>query len=381
MTTLANQISAIVNEHYYKLKPTGKPITRSNGVPEWTVLAAVVAIDQFTNKLRLISLATGVKATPDAELRRSNGRILHDCHAEILSLRAFNAVLLEHMYRIRTEGSSEFSDLLEESEDKKLFRIKKNYSFALYISKVPCGDSSMNILEDDDANESLEQFSCQYVDSNNRTLLRGRSNYKKKGFVRTKPGRKDSKITLSKSCSDKLCIRQMTSILNSLTWDLIVEPAFLKYIVIPNLSQSAEIGLRRSFKERLSGLGKMQEIEFLSCTENFCHEKTSELQSPSLLSAILLNIEDGKQAVQEVVLNGVKNGFYVKGSKPLRKNSESSISRLSQWKVYQKLRPIDSQMSYLEFKSTQIARNAIKEKVRIRLSADGWISTKEDDCK
>jgi tRNA-specific adenosine deaminase 1 len=41
--SLADNVAQLVLDSYNSLANRGKPIVRSNGVPEWTVLAAIVA--------------------------------------------------------------------------------------------------------------------------------------------------------------------------------------------------------------------------------------------------------------------------------------------------------------------------------------------------
>ena len=136
---LADKISDLAFSYYEKLKPSAKPVIRSNGVKEWNVLACVIAIGPDQG-LRLVSLATGVKSTPNDELKRSNGRILHDCHAEILALRGFNMVLLKQIQMLVDPKAAVVPDLVSPSSDEDgKFKLGDDWSFALYISRIPCG--------------------------------------------------------------------------------------------------------------------------------------------------------------------------------------------------------------------------------------------------
>lgn len=143
---------------------------RANGVKEWTVVAGVVIC--IRGSLECISVATGVKAMPDTSLH--NGEVVHDMHAEILALRAFNLYLLEH-------------DL-------------KDFESYLYVSKPPCGDASLSLFQG-------EVWPSSAGDSTE--IIRGRAHFGAQGRIRTKPGRADSALTMSKSCSDKLARRQV----------------------------------------------------------------------------------------------------------------------------------------------------------------------------
>lgn len=109
---------------------------------------------------------------PDSSLR--SGEILHDMHAEILALRAFNRYLLDHRLG--------------------------EFDAYLYVSKPPCGDASLSMFQG-------EAWPSKCIDSSE--IIRGRANYGAVGRIRTKPGRADSALTMSKSCSDKLARRQI----------------------------------------------------------------------------------------------------------------------------------------------------------------------------
>ena len=77
--------------------------------------------------------------------------------------------------------------------------------------------------------------------------LHGRSYFSALGLVRRKPSRPDAPPTLSKSCSDKLSLKQSTSLLSSLT-SLFVSPqnCYINSLVIPS-SQHSQVACIRAF--------------------------------------------------------------------------------------------------------------------------------------
>lgn len=178
----ADEIARLVIEKYERLPSKGKPLTRSNGVCEWTVLAGIAV--QVRGHLECVALATGVKALPDEVITDSNGKVLHDCHAEVLAIRAFN------LYCIRNGV-----DHIEEVH--------------LYVCAPPCGDASMSLL-----NSAGEEWTREEKPGPD-DIVRGRAHFGLVGSIRTKPGRADSSVTMSKSCSDKLCLRQRRGLLLS----------------------------------------------------------------------------------------------------------------------------------------------------------------------
>ncbi|KAL6950235.1 hypothetical protein ACO0QE_000911 [Hanseniaspora vineae] len=381
----ADDIAKLVYKKYAKsFKPICKPVVKSNGVKEWTVLAAVVGYDTVARTYQVVSMATGVKVTPDTHLSRSMGKMLHDCHAEILAIRGFNAVLHDQIHRYQGIEDKTELYLIEEGLSGKSFRVVEKWDFYLYISEMPCGDSSMGeeiesrCRAEDDQHEKLvfnDSDLIQYVDPSVKTVLRGRFNYSRKGIVRTKPGRADSNTSLSKSCSDKLCMKQVTSLNNAITYFLLDSPVYLSGIVIPNLNDSKIKALKKSFQR--PGKFIVRPVEFSTTNLLFQDRKLEEEQTPSVMSGIMLFLQKSKPPKQEAILNGIKNGFFVKGNKPLRKNCESVVSRYYQWNTFEQSSYF---FSYLSFKKSLHERNDLVRKLRHQLSSDGWVHTYSDDC-
>ncbi|ERF72644.1 hypothetical protein EPUS_05698 [Endocarpon pusillum Z07020] len=87
--------------------------------------------------------------------------------------------------------------------------------------------------------------------------LQGRGFFSDLGAVRRKPSRADAEPTLSKSCTDKLSIKQVTSLLSFPTYHLIgVTPnAYLSSLILPAMKYS-EKGFARAFSRngRLSAI-------------------------------------------------------------------------------------------------------------------------------
>lgn len=77
--------------------------------------------------------------------------------------------------------------------------------------------------------------------------LKGRGYFSELGVVRRKPSRPDAPPTLSKSCSDKLALKQCTSLLSSAV-SLLVSPenAYLRSLTLPESQYSAS-GCERAF--------------------------------------------------------------------------------------------------------------------------------------
>ncbi|KAK4136990.1 hypothetical protein BT67DRAFT_374898 [Trichocladium antarcticum] len=230
-----------------------------------------------------------MKCLPASKLPYANGVALHDWHAEVLALRAFNRFVLDECRRLaqdRTAGSDflrrrtheELSALSSNSHSPfwsgQSFAWREDRTLHMYCSEAPCGDASMELImsSQEDATpwasppspspspsptQSQSQSQPQPPTQPPPVLrLLGRGYFSHLGIVRRKPSRPDAPPTHSKSCSDKLALKQCTSALSSLA-ALFVAPAagaYLASIVLPASQFSAE-GCRRCFATRMGVVG------------------------------------------------------------------------------------------------------------------------------
>lgn len=345
---LGNRIAKKVIDTFNELNiKSGKPVTRSNGAQEWTVLASVVAILD-DSEIKPITITTGVKTLPDKFRSYSNGMMVHDMHAEILSIRLFNFYLLE-----------KDCPLVDTTGD--VYKLQNNIKLALFISEPPCGDASMNhIASSKDDNEP-------WIPRKRQKLNRGRNNFGELGVVRTKPGRSDSLLSLSKSCSDKLCLKQLTGICSTITSSIFNDPIYLDYIVTKNI---ADEDFERCFKTRFD-LPNVHHVKLLTYDYNEYHFEKSYDKVASPLS--LLYIVPTK--FTQVLNNGVKNGSFVKNNPP-KAGGESVISNQSMMKRLLRIKSVDFH-DYLTFKQSNKERQELKKVGRTTLR--DWICTSDDD--
>ncbi|ABN68549.2 predicted protein [Scheffersomyces stipitis CBS 6054] len=364
---------------------SGKPVVRSNGIKEWTVLAGVVGFIEKEDGIETVPLtvATGVKALPDKYRDFSDGLFVHDSHAEILALRLFNWFLVEECLKIR---NGEKSDVIETLIDSDKFRLKNEVKLGLVVTEPPCGDASMGYLvEGQEDKEPWKDERKEYQENQLpvkrrklKDISRGRGHFDKLGIVRTKPGRSDSQITLSKSCSDKLCIRQLTGITNSLSSTLFPEKIYLDYLILQK-DKFLDDDVKRCFATRFADqlepearFRRLQTITYKKDAYDFHkpESKDSSNYSPSPLS--LLYVVPYKMV--QVLQNGVRNGSFVKG-KPPRKGGESFICNRQLYKQLQAVRDVKGN-NYIEFKNSLTERNLCKQMATSILH--NWTPTSSD---
>lgn len=210
-----------------------------------------------------------MKCLPASKIPQAQGNVLHDWHAEVLAIRAFNRFVLDECSAVLQGRSSEF--LRRRTSDETAARAgrgwngqpfawKDDYQLHMYCSEAPCGDASMELVMAAQEDATPWDVPPATVDDAAATTtttpttappdpgtLPGRAFFSRLGVVRRKPARPDAPPTLSKSCSDKLALKQCASLLSSPA-ALLVDPrrVYLRTLVLP-ASRYSEPACRRAF--------------------------------------------------------------------------------------------------------------------------------------
>lgn len=195
-----------------------------------------------------------MKCLPAAKVAGTEGNVLHDWHAEVLAMRAFNHCLLQECDRM-IANPGESSRLLRWRKPADKLDVNVNQPFAIcddikihmYCSEAPCGDASIELVMKAQADDTPWAVSGRVSGSDVPAHLRGHESFSELGIVRRKPARADSPPTLSKSCSDKLALKQCCSLLNSVT-SLLISPnnAYISTLILPR-PQYIPSACRRAF--------------------------------------------------------------------------------------------------------------------------------------
>ena len=321
-----------------------------------------------------------MKCLPASKVSTSQGRILHDSHAEILAIRCFNHFLVQECKKLVEQDAVESLYVFRQGNEDRPFSIKQGIEFHMYSSEAPCGDASMELTmmaqEDPAPWPTLPDFGTNEG-------LKGRSSFSELAIVRRKPARGDSPETMSKSCSDKLALKQCTSLLSS-TVCTILSPrnAYLTSLIIPQ-SQLVEQAFERSFssKGRMKSLAHERwpggfafhpfRAETTHLEFQYSRRSTSNLAKSSNISAVW------SPYAQQTLINGVLQGW--KQSNP---RGASVISRallvkdilvLRQWsgqpamKTYRDLKGSEMTEEYRTVKGSAVANALV-----------GWAPNVED---
>ncbi|KAG9015596.1 hypothetical protein FRB90_004773 [Tulasnella sp. 427] len=255
---------------YLDLPKSFHPTPRSNGTPQWCILAGIVlsrpettlsarAPSTSTDLLKCISLGTGTKCLPESKLP-PKGDILHDSHAEVLARRSAIRWLYEEILRWTKNG--ERSDWVErgEKDEGELFRLKPGVQVHMYVSTLPCGDASTLLLSlaQDPAMAELKENSRMASLSSTpdvKALVgRGRDDYSALGMLRTKPGRADSPPTISMSCNDKIASWTLLGLQGALL-SRFMNPVYLDSLIFGDVEEPLRLMVfeecKRAFVTRL----------------------------------------------------------------------------------------------------------------------------------
>ncbi|KAF3038366.1 hypothetical protein E8E12_008503 [Didymella heteroderae] len=424
----ADAIADCVLETFAQLPDKRKPRPRTDGSREWVPLSGIVLAkgDHPTNvHTRLVAYAyriakmasshacpwgtTGMKCLPHNKLPQANGNILHDWHAEVVAIRTFNRFLLDECERIWSTGSDSHSHshsayihrrshLERSDQEPQPFAIRDDVQIHMYCSEAPCGDASMELTMD--AQEDATPWTSppptisSELGPDSLGALRGRSNFSLLGAVRCKPSRPDAPPTLSKSCTDKLALKQATSLLSSVT-STIISPrnAYLHSLVLPT-SQYVHTACERAFSRsgRLRGLTdetiqrwcggyRWQPFSVHPTQREFAWSRrnvaTHEKAVASNLSAV------STPSWQETLIGGV-----LQGRKQMDPRGASKICRKSTWNLAVQIARIASapavlevlaQVKYQDVKThgTLAPREGVKRDVQ-KHGLSGWVQNTGD---
>ncbi|KAJ3206660.1 tRNA-specific adenosine deaminase 1 [Entophlyctis luteolus] len=262
----------------------------------WTVLAAIglCRSSDPEPQSEIVALATGVKCLPRSAALVGHGRVVADCHAEVLCRRAFRRYLVHQMSEALSSCPSIFSKTSNWDPSDNLsypLILDADVRFYMYISQSPCGDASMAALESSQEEEvrqkneaKRKEYLCSInlestqsakrsrrdgfntsspeawnefpeflsaFDLSKGELVRGRNDYARVGVLRTKPCRADAEMSLSMSCSDKLAKWNAVGISGAFL-SLLAAPVYLDGIIVGDLFD--EQALRRAIIDRGFGL-------------------------------------------------------------------------------------------------------------------------------
>lgn len=223
--------------------------------------------------------------------------------------------------------------------------------------------------------------------SDDTPILHGRGYFSALGAVRRKPSRPDAPPTLSKSCSDKLSLKQCTSLLFSIT-SLLISPqnAYLTSLVLPS-SQHSSVACTRAFSSsgRLEPLkGKtwdggyaFREFKVLTTEKEFAYSRRQESKAGEKL------VPSNIASTSTPTFGDTLIGGTLQGRKQFSMKGASRVCKRRTWKLALEIagvvgvpsieRDLRAQ-SYGEVKGSALLEGRRKVKNEVREEAlTGWI--------
>ena len=135
-----------------------------------------------------------MKCLPLAKIAQARGLVLHDWHAEIIAIRAFNHFLLHECYRL-AQSAEDLSSFIRRREMDEIsienglqpFAVRDKLKFHMYCSEAPCGDASMELVMDLQDDPSPWPVPLDLGTEIHPETLKGHSHFSELGIVRRKP--------------------------------------------------------------------------------------------------------------------------------------------------------------------------------------------------
>lgn len=359
-----------------------------------------------------------MKCLPSPKISQANGIVIHDWHAEILALRALNHYFVSECHRLADNPSETSKILRRRTEEERVpadelhtqqnawqgqpFAIIEGVTLHMYCSEAPCGDASMELTmaAQVDATPwatsrpSPEQIVADSVDQSDGGTLLGRGHFSQLGVVRRKPARADAPPTMSKSCSDKMALKQCSSVLSALA-TVFIHPgnAYIQTVVLP-VSQYSAAACERSFSAsgRMGALTKRTwngghafrpfKVQTTGLEFDFSRRSVqcrSEKIGPSNMAAAW-----NARGLDEALVNGV-----ISGRRATDARGASSCSRRKMWILALEVasmlesRDADRQLRVSTYGETKTggclaARAKVIEMAKVD-ALSGWVPNRGDE--
>ena len=124
----------------------------------------------------------------------TSGTVLHDWHAEILAIRAFNHFLLQEAHLLASTLTytscilhrKDTHEIGSQSSRSQPYALHENLKIMMYCSSAPCGDASMELIMEAQEDATPWLVLPPNQDGKQQTLL-GRGSFSQLGVVRRKP--------------------------------------------------------------------------------------------------------------------------------------------------------------------------------------------------
>lgn len=192
MGTLENRVVVAIHGKFNALPTKSKPRRFTNSNQEWVPLSGIAVIGD-DESITCLALGTGMKCLPGTKLSLlDSGAVLHDWHAEILAMRAFNHFLLQECFQLASSASYTSPVLrrrrapdISDAQVLQPFSVHEDLRIMMYCSEAPCGDASMELVME--AQDDPKPWPVTATSEKATSGLLGRGSFSQLGVVRRKP--------------------------------------------------------------------------------------------------------------------------------------------------------------------------------------------------
>ena len=201
----------------------------------------------------VVALGTGTKCISGESISES-GLAVNDCHAEVITRRAFIRFLYVQL-GLCAKGKESVS--IFEKQASGRFRVKSGITFHMYISTTPCGDARVFSPADEKAPVAADAHPLRQSRGQVRVKIEaGEGTIPAESQLQTWDGILSGERLYTMSCSDKIASWNLLGSQGALL-SLYVEPVYLKSVIIGSLFQ--EQHLLRAVYTRVSGIQGLPE--------------------------------------------------------------------------------------------------------------------------
>ena len=304
------------------------------------VLASVVmeckVRSHGNNRLCIVSLGAGSKSISGASLTKEGNRV-HDCHAEVLARRGLVRFMYSQLEEIKN-GNERMS--IFKKKDDKMYALRDNVSFHLFISKPPCGDASVFGLHENHQNRKRRGIArVTPADGEGAIHISWPPEEDKKfdDYASHRAGARLHKMC----CSAKIARWNVIGVQGALL-SLYIKPVYFSSITIG--SQFHDGHLKRAVYGRVSNIQRLPSCYYINDPNLYhvsCPDDTTEKSHKMSLNWYLHNniiepphVQNGRQLEMQINTPINRGEELIECQYGKSPNSAHKVSRLSKRELY-----------------------------------------------
>ncbi|XP_063062131.1 double-stranded RNA-specific editase B2 [Engraulis encrasicolus] len=206
---------------------------------------------------QVVALSTGTKCI-NGEYMSDQGLVVNDCHAEIITRRAFISFLYSQLELYDSHRKEDWESSIFVRHKQAGFRLRADVFFHMYISTSPCGDARINSpYESSSSHLPGGRPLVKRLHTHLRTKIEageGTLPVRSRAPVQTWDGVLQGERLITMSCTDKITRWNVLGLQGALLSRL-VEPLYLHSLTVGSLRHTGHFS--RVLSQRLERLGAL----------------------------------------------------------------------------------------------------------------------------